>query len=402
MSKGAKIFINILYYILTFGIGIVIAVSAPAAMNYTYSMKAIEDALEGGNYQDAMMSVGGYYEADYNYLSPNKDVVIFNTITMMYNSGDEEDTLVDGTKVHKSYCVFYFNVPSEYKTAGKIEENKTKVVITDIDDNQKPINNNLIDYDYDQDGTLDSISTLVSYNFIFFEIPIEDHNSVKKIEFYDVSGNVYYALDLETPLEFKEQFYTDVDAFVEEYNRDYTSAKLLELDEEFRAKSDKYLKSSNGDIVDTVKKKSTLYVILYFVAIYFIGDSLIGGRFIIKGIRFLWRKIFKRKQKEKDKPTPMKEFVGAVYCNLTIELDVLEDFDKSVTVSYSNENESFEFYLVKEDGYKKSKRVMAGVYMNFKLEVDSSYVGINPPETLELSKMNEKVIIKIRKKEGVN
>ena len=398
MSKGAKIFVNILYYILTFSIGVLIAITIPAAMIYSYSMKDIQQALTDKEYDKAMQSLGGYYDKSYNYLSPNKDLVLFNAITLIYNSGEEGDDLVDGSKVHKSYCGYYFNIPSEYKTAGE-DDNQTRLMITDKEG--KEVKYNLIDYDYDQDGTFDSISTLVNYHFIFFEIPIENSSSIKKLDFYDNQGLVFYSIEFDQALEFSEQFFIDVDDFVEEYNRDYTSAKLLELDEEFLGKSESYAKSSNGDAVKKVNRRVSLYVVLYFVLIYLIGDSLIGGRFVYKGIKWLIRKLFKKKVKENTKVSKKQaECIGDIYSNLTIELDVEDDFLEPVTITYSNESEDIEFNLVKEDGYKQSKRVKAGTYVNMKVLMSNDYEVINPEQVLDVKRFNEKVNVKIRRREG--
>lgn len=398
MSKGAKIFINILYYILTFSIGVLIAVTIPAAMVYSYSMKDIKKSLIEKEYDKAMRYLGGYYDKEYNYLSEQGDLVIFNAITLMYNSGEEGDTLVDGTKVHKSYCGYYFNIPNNYFTAGDASTNQTKLLITDKDG--KEVKYNLIDYDYNQDGSVDSISTLVSYQFIFFEIPIEKSSSVKKIDFYDKNGAIFYSIEFEEVLEFKEQFFADVDDFVEEYNRDYTSSKLLELDSEFLSKSNNYQKSTNGDIVKRVNRRVALYVILYFMLIYLIGDSLIGGRYIYKGIKCLVLKIFGKRINEKNKENVKAEYIGDIYSNLTIELDVEEDFNIPVTITYSNEKEDLEFVLVKEDGYKQTKRVKAGTYVNMKVIMNDDYVVINPVQVLEVKRFNEKLNVKIRRREG--
>ena len=398
MSKGAKIFINILYYILTFSIGVFIAITIPAAMIYSYSMSDIKQALTDKEYDKAMRSLGGYYDRNYNYLSESGDLVIFNAITLMYNSGEEGDTLVDGTKVHKSYCGYYFNIPNNYYTSGELSTNQTKLLITDKDGNE--VKYNLIDYDYNQDGSVDSISTLVSYQFIFFEIPIEKSASVKKIDFYDKNGAVFYSIEFEEALEFSEQFFQDVDEFIEEYNRDYTSSKLAELDSEFLAKSANYQKSSNGDVVKRVNRRTSLYVVLYFLVIFLIGDTLIGGRIVYKGIKWLILKIFGKKIKEKKKENVKPEIIGDIYSNLTVELDVEEDFSVPVTITYSNEKEDLEFYLVKEDGYKQTKRVKAGTYVNLKVVVSDEYVVINPTQVLEVKRFNEKLNVKIRRKEG--
>ena len=85
---------------------------------------------------------------------------------------------------------------------------------------------------------------------------------------------------------------------------------------------------------------------------------------------------------------------------MTVELDVEEDFSVPVTITYSNEKEDLEFYLVKEDGYKQTKRVKAGTYVNLKVVVSDEYVVINPTQVLEVKRFNEKLNVKIRRKEG--
>ena len=397
MSKGMKIFLNILYYILTFGIGIFMAASLPTMLVYSYSMRSIKDSLNDGRYGDAMMSVGGYYDNQYNFLNEKGNMVILNTVTLIYNSGEEDDKTIDGTKVHKAYCGFLFNVKAEYKTAGSVKEgNQTKILITDI--NGEQIQYNFLDYDLDQDGSVDACATLNNYDFIFFEIPIEKTASIKELSFIDNSGDVYYKETLDMPLKFEEAFFNDVDEFVTEYNTDYQSVKLLELNDKLLAKSANYLKSSNSDTISKVNGRTTLYVILYFLAIYMIGDSLIGFRFIPHGCRWLFRKIFKRKQQEL-KPLS-KEINGTMFSNLTIELDVPESFDKPVTVTYSNNNDQIEFYLMKMDNYKKTKHVKCGSYMNLKVIVDKEYEVVEADEVLELMRITEKRTIKIRKRQG--
>ena len=396
MSKGVRIFVNILYYLLTFGIGILIAVSLPASMIYTGSMKAIKEYLNNGEYDKALMSVGGYYDKEYVYLNDDKNLVIFNTVTLVY-TGSDSDVQVDGEKIHKAYFGYFFNVKENYKTVKNGEENQTRLIITDNTDSEHKYN--LIDYDYTQDGKVDSIATLVSYDFLFFEIPIEETNSIKTLTFYDADGNVYKEFEFATPLTFSEQFFVDVDDFVEEYNRDYTSGKLLELDEEFLAKSGNYQKSSNGDIVKKVNTKVTLLVLLYFVVIYLIGDSLIGGHFVIKGLIWLFRKIFKRKQNENNN-VKTKEFTGTMYSSFTIMLDVEPDFSEPVTVTYSNNNDSIEYYLLKEDDYKMTKRIKSGTYMNLKVLMSNKYEVLDAKEVITIEKFNERETIKIRKKKG--
>ena len=148
MSKGAKIVCNIIYYVAAFLIGLFLAVALPSIMIYNDSLAEVRNSLESGNYNQAMMHIGGYFDSEYIYLdttSDNADVVIFNALTLVYNSGEEDDETKDETKVHKAYCGYLFNMRKDYQTAGKLETNQAALLIYDKDNVSHKYQ--LLDYD---------------------------------------------------------------------------------------------------------------------------------------------------------------------------------------------------------------------------------------------------------------
>ena len=395
MSKGAKIVINIIYYASTFMIGLFLAISLPAIMIYSRSLTDIKTSLENGNYQQAMMHIGGYFDSQYIYLdqdSNSGDVVMFNALTLVYNSGEEDDETVDEARVHKAYCGYLFNMHTDYETAGKLENNQTVLLVYDKDNELHRYQ--LLDYDGNNDGEVDSIATQSSYGFIFFEVPYDITTSVSKLEFISANGTIYKTITFTTPLSFEEQFFQDVNSFMEEYNRDYTSSDLERLDNEFRANSN-YQISSNSNIIKNVNKEVIIYIIIYFVIIYLIGDSLFGFKIVIGGIKKLIRKI---SRKETIEEVNVKEVLENVYCMLTVQLNFLDPFDGEAIVTYSNSKEEIKLFFNKENNYTDAKRVMAGTYTDFKIDIDPRYEVIDVLDKLVLTNFTEKVVIKIKEK----
>ena len=395
MSKGAKIVININYNASTFIIGLFLAISLPAIMIYSRSLNDIKSSLESGNYQQAMMHIGGYFDKQYIYLDQDEnscDVVIFNALTLMYNSGEEDDETVDETAVHKAYCGYLFNMHKDYETAGKLENNQTVLLVYDKDNEIHRYQ--LLDYDGNNDGEVDSIATQSSYNFIFFEVPYDVATSVSKLEFVSVDGSIYKTITFTENLNFDEQFFQDVNSFMEEYNRDYTSSDLERLDNEFRANSN-YQISSNSDIIKNVNKEIVTYVIIYFVVIYLIGDSLFGFRVVIGGIKKLIRKISKKKDVDK---VNVREVIEDIYCMLTVKLEFLDPYDGEIKITYSNSKEEIKLVFNKENNYIDAKRVMAGTYTNYQIDIDSKYEAIDLLDKLVLTSFSEEVVIKIKEK----
>ena len=396
MSKGAKIVCNIIYYVAAFLIGLFLAVALPSIMIYNDSLAEVRNSLESGNYNQAMMHIGGYFDSEYIYLdttSDNADVVIFNALTLVYNSGEEDDETKDETKVHKAYCGYLFNMRKDYQTAGKLETNQAALLIYDKDNVSHKYQ--LLDYDSNNDGEVDSVATQSSYDFIFFEIPYEETATVSKLEFISQDGSVYKTITFDNYLRFEENFFQDVNSFMEEYNRDYQSSSLEELDKELRT-NPHYIMSSNGDVVKKVNRRVVTIIIIYFLAIYLIGDSLFGFRFVIRGIKWIIRKASK---KDLEDPVVVQEVMEDIHCMLTIKLELLDDFDKEVTICYANSKEEIVLTLDKENGFVATKRVVAGIYTLQRIDIDDDYEVVSPLDKLVLTSFSEETVIKIKKKQ---
>ena len=135
------------------------------------------------------------------------------------------------------------------------------------------------------------------------------------------------------------------------------------------------------DIKKQAEKKANLIVLLYFIGVFIIGDLLVGKRYIIRFIKNIVIAI--KKKKNPDYGNENEEKFNDYYTQLTIVLKVPNDCDASFVISYHNEHNDIEFMLNKVDGYKVTKRVHAGVYVNPFVECEG-YSSVNMPEKLEV------------------
>lgn len=393
MGKKQKIFINVLYYGFTFLIGFMLAIILPNMYMYSMSMTEIRTSLINGEYDKAMGMVGGYYnKADvYKNIEEHSGIVIFEAATLVYNSGEEDDETVDETKLQKSYAGYFFMTNNDYDIWSN-EENKAVIKVENT--NGATLEYSILDYDSDGDGTIDTMSTYFEKGFIYFDLGQEKFTSIAKISFVDKDGITYkeYIMDLK----YDGAFFNDVDDFLNEYNLDYNSEKLVELDEQFLSKNGNYQKSSYGDIQSKAMGKAVKLVLLYFVVIYLIGDTLFGAHYLIKFGKFILVKVFKVKFKEK-KAKEEKSFGNDYYSMVTISLDLSEvpDFSGSVVVRYQSTNEVLEFNLLKSNNYTTQKRVKAGVYPNPWIELDEHYKALDLPENLNIEGYRKSYVVKI-------
>ncbi len=397
MKKG-RIFANVIYYIFTFAIGLILAFTLPyLLMYYGESVSMIKKSLESGDYEKAFSIVGGYYDSQYVYQTDFEDgggIVLFASATL--TSGfDEEGNELEDYLLHKSYAGFIYGVHSTYNVTAK-GDNQAKVVVIDRNGAQHSID--VLDADSDGDDILDTNATCYEYGFIYIDLDQDTCVSLAKISILDVKGNVFKEVELS--FDYGEQFFTDVTPFVEEYNRDCKSENLERLDEELLAKSENYCISSNAVIQSSADKKAAIIVVVYFVFIYLLGDSLIGGRYVIKFFRWVLEKVFKVKFKSR-KPINKETFGHDYFCKVTMQADVsaIDDFDESVQVRYSKEDGEICFVLLKNSGYSNTQSIKAGEYLNLWVDLDNNYKVVNLPETLEVEGYQKQFIFKIIKRE---
>lgn len=391
MKKGTKILVNVCYYGVAFLIGVLLAVILPNVYMYDMSMSKIASSLESGNYSDAMELPGGYFDEDIAYKSVGDDggIVIFNAATLTF-SEDEQGNKTESGKLQKSYAGFFWNNNYDVSAEG------SKASLTVCSGDAK-LEYKLLDRDSNNDGTLDTISTYSEKGFIYFDLPLDTYKSVDKLVFLDKNGEQAFVCD--TKLSYSDPFFKDVDEFLNEYNRNYTSEKLESLDAEFRAKSASYKMSSYGNSQKDAMNKAIVWVLVYFVAIYVIGDITIGKRYIIRFFKFILTKFgvkFEDKNAVDEREVIGKDF----YSRVSVSLDVseAESLRSPVTVKYSNETSEAEFLLLSADGYNAVKRIKAGVYYNPYLELDENFEAFGMPDNLDVNSYTTNIIIKIKER----
>lgn len=397
MKKGLVI-ANIIYYLFTFSIGVLLAIFLPYfLMLYGESINIIEKSLEEKNYVQAISIVGGYYDDEYvlqQDFSSGGGIVLFKAATLLPGT-DEDGNSVQDMKMHKAYAGFVYGIKDTYKIA-KTENNQAVINITDISGNVHTVQ--VLDTDTNEDSIKDTNSTCVKNGFFYVDFDQDTLSSIAKIEIIDCDGGIYATV--ETNLDYSEQFFDDATAFIEEYNANFKSENLNQLNDEFLAKNEHYKISSDGVVKSSADKKSAIIVVVYFIGIYLIGDSLIGKRYVIRFFKWLFIKVFKIKPKHK-KPKKEEVFGHDYFCKIALTADVseLEEFDGSVQVRYSNEKGEVQFILLKSKDYADTQQVKAGDYVNLWVDLDQKYTTQGLPDTLEAEGYQKQISFKILKRE---
>ncbi len=400
MSNKFRIVVKVIYYIFAFSMGLLFAVSLPNWFSYDITLNYIHDSLVDGNYSSSVSFVGGYYNDEYVYLDTFSDesgIVLFEAVTLTY---DSENASNSETKVHKAYMGYIWGIKDSYDVAYDSENNHTMMVIKNLSDESFKIE--LLDYDSNNDGIKEDISSLKSKDFFYLDIDYDLVNSLKSITLVDKNGNDYLFVDLsDKGLSYNTNFFNDVDEFVNEYNTNYASERLAELDEEFRGKSTHYQISKSGrELTKKALTWSILIILAYFIVIYLVGDIALGKRYVIKGFKWVLKKVFKVKFKSEEEKTELdriKELEGQKFgsdyyskVSMTLDTTEAEGLTGGVVISYSNEKGRIEFNLTKSSGYTQSQRIKAGVYKNPWIDIDPLYEAYELPENLLVEINNNK------------
>ncbi len=361
----------------------------------------IEVYLNQGTYDKAIELSSGYFNRQPIYVQTFDEgggVVLFEAAPLV----DENQK-----KMHKSYTGFLFGVGKTYNVTRE-EGNQTKLIVTDGSGKDRDVT--LLDYTVDKENGdkkfAGYITTHESNGFIYLDLDQDSLGSLSKLTFIDRDGKVFKEFNLPSVLDYSQQFFADVNTFVEEYNRDYKSEKLNALHEEFIAKSDNYAMSSYGETRKHADTKATIWILVYFVFIYIVGDFLVGRHYIFRFFRWLYYKTPLGKSKAEKRKTENKESFGHdYYCQVTVSLDLAElpDFNESVQVRYTNNDGDVTFTLLKQNGYTVTERVRAGKCVNAWIDLNRDYAPVDMPENLivEGYRMDVKIKIIKRKEESV-
>lgn len=393
-----KIFPKIIYYLFAFSIGVLLAFTLPYILTLYCAPIDIETYLAEGSYSKAAKLTSGYFFQQASYVETFDDgsgVVLFPAATL---TDEKED------KIHKCYSGFIFGVKDTYKVVGE-NDNKTMLMVTDKDGSVHNVD--LLDYKIDEEGKRETqgfVGTLTSNGFVYLDIGQELVGSLSTLTFIDKDGAVFKKIELPKTLDYSEEFFNDVTPFVEEYNKDYKSDKLVDLHKEFVEKDENYVICSYDETQKRADTKATLIIVAYFIVIYIIGDFLVGRHYILRFCKWLhyktpWGKAQALKR-------PKKESFGHDYFSqVTVSLDLSElpDFNESVQVRYTNTDVGICFVLMKDNNYTAVERVKAGTYVNAWMDINKDYAPVDMPENLivEGYKMDVKIKIIKRKEESV-
>lgn len=401
-GKGGKTALKILYFIVLFLLGAVLAVMLPNLLLYNYGVDAIATQLANGTYSASVLPVSGYFNNEpvcRETLGEGKGFVVFEGAFVGYVNNEEAGTRTP--ELRKAYAAYLYGVGEDYQTAAK-ENNGTMVRVKNAagEVNDYPI----LDYDLDGNGTVDANATVREKGFVCIQLDKDSFGSVSEISYYDKDGKLFYAFP--ASLTYEGAFFTDVEPFIEAYDAGMSEEQFTEADAAFRAKSEHYLMGSVDEHRSKALVVSGVLIVAYFLLVYAVYDLTLGKRVILKVGRRILEKGFHVDFSKYDEKKRMKE-MGAealvygkdYYCKVTFSLepDDGESFRESAAVRYTGdgENGDVEFLLNPENGYTCTRRVHAGVYRNPWLEMNRDFVAEGLPDNLIVEGYTMEIKIKI-------
>ncbi len=430
--KKSRIFATVIYFIFTFGIGVLFAVTLPGYFaTFTVPAEVIAEALAGKDFLTGIVltePVGFYREPVLEAQFGGGGVVLYETVAEVYDrNAAKEDAEPSGGLTHgmlyKAYTGYVYGVSGSYDVFSE-GPNGTSLRVTDSNGTEKKLP--LLDYDANGDGTNDGISTFTQNGFIILEIRESDVSSVMRLGFTDKTGATVFTAETARTLDFTGTFFDrfgdiggynelvaagsregvsaeESAAYAKERN-DYVEAVIRSLEEDpvcaVTSRSEEY-KAASALVNKRANGKAIPFVIVYFIAIYIIADFLLGTHYIIKFFRWFLFKVCKIPHKEKKAPAKEEVFGHDYYCTVTLRLDLSEapDFNGSAEIKYTNGGEEFVFSLLKEEGYTATQRLKAGVYVNPFIDIDRTYAPVDLPDNLEVEGYQMEKTVKIVRRE---
>lgn len=428
MKKG-RLFPKIIYYIFTFLLGIFLALTLPQYFyNFNKLPNFIADSLNDGDFYSAMLLTANYFNKQ-PVLSCEFEsgggIVLFETVMPAVAPDEEDATALQEGLLYKTFWGFVYGVERSYETYST-DSNKTKLVITELDD-AEPITVRLLDFDYNDDGKLDGIATYNNYGFIVLDIADNMVNSIGQMQLIDRDGEIFWTSD-QLSLNFESDYFAQFDEFIEQFNLlirrianagsdDVVSSLNAEIENLYLDYKAEYTSANPNNIVvdgynedytelqTKINKSSnvvaSLIIVTYFICIYIIADFLLGSHYIIAFFRWFLYKVCKLQPKNKQKLSKEEVFGHDYFSMVTMSLDLtdLPDFSESVQVKYTNSDVEIVFILLKENNYTATERIKAGTYVNPFIDMNRAYAPVDLPDNLEVEGYKMDVKIKIIKRE---
>ncbi len=359
---------------------------------YGFLAEDMNNHLFEGNYAESMNLIGGYYNAEYVYeqkLGDKTGFVLFEATTL---SNTKEDDLNGNNKnqMNQVYAGFFYGLKDNYKYTlkDKTIENQA-VVLVDNGTTKLPIK--ILNYDTDNNDSLDSINTMENFDYIYVEFPKSELEQIQAIELIDAKGNSYWKSET-LDLKYDTEFFTLTQPFISIYNENNESNKLIDLETTIL---NRYQRGNFGDAQSRATKRACIVVLIYFICVYIIADFLVGKHFIIRFSIYLFHKI--KKDKKKDQESDTSEVYGSDYfTKLTIRLISDDEIEGNIQLHYHNENEEINMLFTKDNQYCETQRIHAGEYLNGRLECPG-YEAIDFNDIIKVSSYQMEVEIKIEK-----
>ena len=398
MSKKWRIFFKVLYYVLTFSLGIMIAVVLPNAYRDAVSYELLDDYIEKGEYVKAIDLLGGIYNKEKPYYTDEEhNFVIYETNTFLDYKKNKEDEEEKSKKIiTASYVCIITGLEREHFEL--MQENKSKVLINETE------KIDILQSDLDGDGTNDTIATLIDSNYLCFTINQVYFTDVNSIELIKADGTSVFKLS-NLNLDFSSVFHNKTKEFVTKYNEFYEDGLFSREENEtleniytsLNQENPNYQKSGSYSlekINNEAVKRAMVFVLIYFLWVYILADFLVGQRYIIRFFKFIYRKI--KPAKEKEEPLALgKNF----YSSVTFELVPNEEMNGDVIVSYAHETNStynFKCIITKASNYKKKERIHGGIYKLVNVECPG-YEVLDLPEKIEVKGYTMEIKFKVNK-----
>lgn len=429
--KRAKTFATIVYYLFTIMIGILMCIFLPYFLLYDgESMNMMEDALESGDPASAMSFVGGYFNSEPVFAKDFENgasIVVFESATLYTHKYEAENDEEPQTarRMHKAYYGFVYGLDGKFD-ASQEQDNKTVLKITTA---TGEVDFQILDSDSNKDGVLDHIAILRKNDFFVLEIGQDDLakldvTSMSKLAIYDKNGNLFAEVQLPTEVFgeerlFNTEFFADVDSFVAKYNELIDFEVTRPNDENFDTIKqgleqelvdinsvlvEKGIKKSSISIAQTrADKVATIVIVFYFVAIFVIGDFLVGPKYLLRFSKWFLIKVCKVapeklefKRKNKNLKNDDVTFGNDYFCQVKFELDEAEreDLDDQLLITYASEKQNVVFTLNMGNGYSDLQRVQKDILQLVSVESLNSLTYDEIPDSLEVSGFNKSIIIK--------
>jgi hypothetical protein len=268
---------------------------------------------------------------------------------------------------------------------------------------------------YYEELKLHTIETLINSNYICFSIDEmfcseKGFSEVGSIKIYDANNNLYEEYLFDNNLDFSGDLFKQTSTFVSKYNefysdREFSAEENIELEnilKEIQKVNPHCIKSGTyvyDEIYDEANKESMIFVLIYFIWIYILGDFLVGPRYILRFFKFLFGKIKPVKvnsKQEVEEPTLGFGFISTV----SIDVKVPEDASEDITIEYEhlvNPEYNFKTVITRAVEYKKKERVRGGSYKLVSVTCPGFEV-VNLPEKLEVKGYTMKLSFEIKHK----